>query len=381
MKKCISVILAATMMLSLFCGFSITAGAAESFTLTLGEKYANTLKGQVLYSMMNDTHRYTFTMNESSNVGIAVAGDDSSKYWSLSSSDYSVSISSQSVPSAKSCYLPAGKSYTLSVTGKGEYALMVQKLDADKLTLKSKSGKISDGKKAVEFTYTGTYDYAKANLSVSSSQPKVATADFTLSSGSNSGTLTINPIRIGKAVISLKMAGSNTVKYTIYVTKGYWFVAKGKAKVPNPIGVKSPKWKSSNKKIVTINKKTGKIKAKKGGRVTITAKKGKVSYKYSTVVTDYIKLGKKAYREIKDVVNNPEKLKIYNVYKGYTKLVYNGIKLPVVVVDYGSTNENGAMVRNKVAAYYNDVYEIQYKYGWDTSNIISKKSMKAKSIK
>jgi hypothetical protein len=56
-------------------------------------------------------------------------------------------------------------------------------------------------------------------------------------------------------------------------------------------------------------------------------------------------------------------------------------KIPVVVIDYGSTNENGAMVRNKICAYYDDVYEPKYKGGWDTENIIGKKNLKIRKIK
>jgi hypothetical protein len=178
------------------------------------------------------------------------------------------------------------------------------------------------------------------------------------------------------------MKGSNSIKYTFYGTSGYWFVAKGsKAKAPAPAGVSKPKWKSSKKKVATIKKKTGKIKAKKGGRVTFTAKKGKVSYKIKTVVTDYIKLGKKTYKELKNTVNNPDKLKIYNVYKGYSKQIDSKFKIPVVVVDYGSTNDNGAMVRNKVMAYYDDVYQAHFTNGWSIDNIISRKSIKPSKIK
>ncbi len=384
MKKYVSMFLALTLIIGILI-IPVTANAADkSYNLQLGKTYKGTVDDPMtLYGivMQNYSNKYTFTMTESSNVAINITSKSTSQTWKLQSTDYSVAFPSQSMPSSVGCYLPKGKTYTLTISGAGSYELKISKASADKLTMKETSGKLT-AKKNVPFTYTGTYDYAKANLSVSSSKPKVATASFSLTQGGNSGTLTINPSYIGKTVISLKMAGSNTVKYTVYATDGYWFVAKGsKAKAPKPVGVSKPKWKSSKKKVATIKKKTGKIKAKKGGRVTFTAKKGKISYKVHTVVTDYIKLAKETYKEIKSVVNNPDKLKIYNVYKGYSKQIDGTRKIPVIVIDYGSTNANGAMVRSKTMAYYDEVYQPHYTSGWSIDNIISRKTIKPSKIK
>ena len=115
--------------------------------------------------------------------------------------------------------------------------------------------------------------------------------------------------------------------------------------------------------------------------MNFTAKKGKVNFRITGVVTDYIVIGKRAYRQLKDIVNNPEKLKIYNVYSGYSKQIYSGQKVPVVMVDYGSTNENGAMIRHKIVAWYDDVYEVHYANNWSVDNIIGRRRIDPSKIK
>lgn len=386
MKKFLSIILT----LALAAGIMIipvTVNAAtESFNLELGKEYYGTIKEPTkMYGITLETnsHEYTFTVKKNTNVMVLVASEGGTINLSLKSTDYSYSTGTKTAPFSGIAYLTSDKTYKLTLTGSGKYGVKVAETDPDTVAIKTKSGKAtSTATKTVPFTFTGTYDYAKANLSVTSSQPKVAEATYKISYGTNTGELTISPKYIGKTVITLKMKGSNSVKYTLYATQGYWFVAKGsKAKAPKPAGVKKPKWKSSKKKVATINKKTGKITAKKGGRVTFTAKKGKVSYKIDTVVTDYIKLGKKTYKELKNTVNNPEKLKIYNVYKGYSKQIDTTRKIPVVVVDYGSTNANGAMVRNKIMAYYDEVYQAHFTNGWSIDNIIGRKNIKPSKIK
>jgi hypothetical protein len=383
MKKFISIALTLTLVLSVMI-IPVTANAAtKSYNLVLGKTYTGEIEAPTsLYgiSLGTNSHEYTFTMSETTNVAVLVASEGDTKTFSLKSTDYSFYASGQT-PFAGVAYLKSGKTYKLTISGTGKYGVKVIKTDPDKLSMSKKSGKSTGANKEVPFTFTGSNDYARDNLSISTSKKKVADVSYSIT-GNNSGKIIIKPKYIGKTTITLKMKGSNSVKYTFYGTSGYWFVAKGsKAKAPAPAGVSKPKWKSSKKKVATIKKKTGKIKAKKGGRVTFTAKKGKVSYKIKTVVTDYIKLGKKTYKELKNTVNNPDKLKIYNVYKGYSKQIDSKFKIPVVVVDYGSTNDNGAMVRNKVMAYYDDVYQAHFTNGWSIDNIISRKSIKPSKIK
>lgn len=378
MKKITSLVLTLIMVIGIVC-IPVTANAAtDSFELEFDKVYTGTIDKPAYSWSFSNSHKYTFTMKKNANVNIAVATEGDEKTWTLKSTDYSVSFPTQTAPTAVSCYLPKDKTYELTITGSGNYGVKITYGTPDKITSKGKTLKIT-GKKTVTFKYSGITDYARANLSVKSSNKKVATATVSVEKGS--GTITITPYYIGKTVITLKMAGSNSIKYTVHGTDGYWFVAKGKSKMPKPSGVKKPKWSSSKKKIATINKKTGKIKAKKGGRVTITAKKGKIKYRLHTVVTDYIKLGKKAYKEIKNNVNNPDKLKIYNVYKGFSKQIDSKFKVPVIVIDYGSTNANGAMVRSKTMAFYDEVYQIHYTSGWSIDNIISRKSIKPSKIK
>lgn len=377
MKKVTSLFLALIMVIGIVC-IPVTAYAAESFDLKLGETYIKTLEKTIFGY---DTHEYSFTMTESCNIAIVVATESEDISFSfVKPSTYSYFTNSSTITSPGAiAYVTKGNTYKVKVSGSGKYGVKVAKVDPDKITSKGKTIKIT-AKKVVTFKFSGTTDYAKDRLSVKSSNKKVATA--TVSASGNTGTLTITPSYIGKTVITVKMGGSNSIKYTVHGTDGYWFVAKGsKAKAPKPSGVKKPKWTSSKKKVATIKKKTGKIKAKKGGRVTFTAKKGKNKYRVHTVVTDYIKLAKKTYKEIKNNVNNPDKLKIYNVYKGYSKQIDTTRKIPVIVIDYGSTNDNGAMVRNKTMAFYDEVYQIHYTSGWSIDNIISRKSIKPSKIK
>lgn len=373
MKKTISIVLAFVMILSVICIAPVTASADTA--LTLGKTYS----GSSEYS--DDYVYYNFTMTTNANVYVQFKTNRNQEF--KLSGYYDGSFGWESGSKKMMYYLRKGESYTLTVYGSGNYSVKVYKAPADKIKLSKKSGKFKTTDSAiVPFTYSGTYEYADANLSIKTSNDKVATASFSLNYSTKTGYLTIYPHQIGKAIITLKMAGGNKAKYTVHMTHGIWYIAKGsKAKAPKPLGVKKPKWSSNRKKVVSINKKTGKIKAKKGGRLTLTAKKGKVKYKINTIVTDYIKLGKRTYREVKDVVNNPDKLRIYNVYRGYSKMINGDTKIPVVVVDYGSTNAYGAMVRNKVCAYYDEVLEIHYTYGWDVNNIIGKKRIKAKYIK
>lgn len=385
MKKLVSALLTVIMVIGIIV-IPVSANAATtSFSLVLGTTYSETIEeatGIAAYLSPN-THEYTFSMSSSSNVTIAIVSDQTdSQSWTLKSSDYDINFGTQKMPTSGICYLPKDKTYTLTISGAGKYAFVLSKASPDKISMKAKSCKLkTTAEKTVPFTFTGTKDYAKANLSIKNSTKKVADASFTIDSN-NAGTLKIKPKYIGKTVITLKMAGSNSVKYTVHGVHGYWFIAKGdKVKAPKPAGVKKPKWKTSKKSVCTVNKKTGKVKAKKGGKVTITAKKGKVSYKLTTVITDYIKLGKKTYKKIKEQVNNPDKLKIYNVYSGYSKQVDTSRKIPVLVVDYGSTNENGAMVRSKIMAFYDEVMEPHFTNGWNIDNIISRKSISPSKIK
>ncbi|MBP5772949.1 MAG: hypothetical protein J6W35_02655 [Eubacterium sp.] len=369
MKRIIALVLSLALTIS---GLYLVPVKAADKTLTLGTKYSGKLS-----SYGSDT--YTFTMTSSSNVQVLV-GSDNEQLWTLRSTDYSVSFSTQTAPSNVGCYLPKGKTYELTIKYSGNYTLQVNKISGDKITSKGKKVVIkSADSKSIGFTFSGIADYARDNLKIKSSVPKVATAAFSVN-GNNSGTVTIYPKYIGKTIISLSMVGGNTIKYTVHCTNGHWYVAKGsKAKAPKPKGVKKIKWSSSKKKRIKIKKKSGRIKAKKGGRCTLIAKAGGFKYKIRVYVTDFKKLAKRTYREIKDVVNNPDKLKLYNIYKGYYKM--NGHKVPVVYFDYASTNSYGAYVRNKIMAAYDDVGTWRCWYVSNANNIIKKKRIKAKTVK
>ena len=369
MKKVLALVLSLAISIS---GLYMIPTKADDKALTFGTQYSGKISS---YGSVT----YTFTMTSNSNVQVLV-GSDNEQLWTLRSTDYSVSFPTQTAPSNVGCYLPKGKTYELTIKYSGNYTLLLNKMAGDKITSKGKKITCkSDASKKASFTFSGTSDYAKSNLSVKSSVPKVATASVSVT-GNNSGEITIYPKYIGKTIITLTMAGGNSIKFTVRCTNGYWYVAKGsKAKAPKPKGVKKIKWSSSKKKRIKIKKKSGRIRAKKGGRCTLIAKAGGFKYKVRVFVTDYKKLARRTYREIKDVVNNPDKLKLYNIYKGYYKMGVH--KVPVVYFDYGSTNSYGAYVRNKIIALYDDVGTWKCKYVSNANNVIKKKRIKAKSVK
>ena len=380
MKKITAIILSIALVATGFIGISAQQVKADKKTinLTLGKQY----KEKFASTIPNDNlHTYTFKTSKNMNALVSISCNKNSCAWGIVA-DNTVYQNATYGPSNTLLYLPKGKTYSLLIMGLGNYSLKVSDAGADKVKFSKKSGKFADvSNVTVPFTYSGTYDYAKSNLSIKNSVSKTATANLTLNSN-KTGTVTLIPKYYGKTVISLVMAGGNTSKYTFYCTRGYWYIAKGsKAKAPKPCGVKKPKWSSSKKKKITIKKKTGKIKAKKGGRVTLTAKKGKIKYRLKVVVTDYKKLAKRAYKEIKDSVNNPDKLKVYSAYKGYYKIVSDAPKVPVVYFDFGSTNYYGAMMRTKLVAYYDEVMNIKSFRVDNANNVIKKKVIKKKVYK
>lgn len=379
MKRITAIILSMALIMSAFIGINFKTVKAEqkSFSLAFGKQYTAKFEGK---NKSDNYHGYVFTTNKSMNVRVTVTSKNNDVEWGISR-DGVVYQYATKAPSNTVVYIPAGKAYYLILSGTGEYSVKLSDAGA-KVNFNKKSGKFSDVYSvSVPFTYTGSYKYAEPNLKMKNSNSKCATASMSLYTN-NTGTVTLYPKKYGKTVVKLIMAGGNTAKYTFHCTKGYWYVAKGsKAKAPKPSGVKKPKWSSSKKKRVSIKKKTGKIKAKKSGRVTLTAKKGKVKYRLKVVVTDFKKLARKSYKEIKNAVNNPDKLKIYSAYRGYAKVKADAPRIPVVYFDFGSTNYYGAMIRTKLIAFYDEVMTVRSKRVDSVNVVYKKKSMKKKYYK
>ena len=380
MKKVISIVLTIALVVTCFLGFDTKSVKAETkeFNLTFGKQFTAKFSGTI---QSENYHGYKFNLGRTTNIRVQVTSKSGSVKWGVATKDKKYQ-SYTYAPSDTFVYLPKGNNYYVILNGTGEYTLKVTNIGPSKVKFPKKSGKFKDVYSvSIPFTYTGTYDYANTHLRFKNSKPKMASASMTLYSR-NTGTVTVYPKRYGKTVLKLVMAGGNTAKYTFHITRGYWYIAKGyKKKAPKPVGVKKPKWSSSKKKRLKIKKKTGKVRAKKGGRVTITAKKGKVKYRLKTVITDFKKLARRTYKEIKESVNNPDKLKVYAAYRGYAKVRSNAPRIPVVYFDFGSTNYYGAMIRTKLVAYYDDVMEVRsYRVG--NSNVVyKKKTMKKKYYK
>ena len=378
MKKLLSLLVVLAMVFSSIVILPAPVKAEDfNYNMTLGKEYKGTLEGSIFYTLrMNDTANFTFTIARKTNILVDVKYSGSCSGSLKTQSGNYVDIDSRGVATV------TPGTYVLSLSGyQAQYIAKISDIGLGTVKFKKTSGNVKD-RTDIPFTYTCSYAQAQTGIKLTNSNKKVASTSIVLNSN-GTGYVRAEGKFIGKTKLTLQLTGSNSSKFTAYVRSGMWFVAKGsKAKMPKPVGFKKLKWKSSKKKVATINKKSGKIKAKKGGRTTITAKKGKQKFTIKLVVTDYIKLAKKTYREIKDNVNNPDKLKIYNVYKGYSKQIYtNKIKVPVVMIDFGSTNDFGAMMRKKVMSYYDDVHEPRYVSVSSSNNIISKKSIKKSKIK
>ena len=380
MKKIISIVLSIVLVATSYIGLNVKSVKAETkeFNLAFGKQTSGKFEGTL---QNNNFHGYKFNISSNTNIRVVISSKTGSLRWGIANKDKAYQGYTYQ-PSDETIYLPKGNDYYLLINGTGEYTFKVTNVGMSKVSFSKKSGKFADAYSvSIPFKYTGSYKYANSNLKMKNSKPKCATASMSINSN-NTGKITVYPRKYGKTVIKLTMTGGNTAKYTFHCVRGYWYIAKGsKAKAPKPIGVKKPKWSSSKKKRVSIKKKSGKVKAKKGGTVTLTAKKGKVKYRLKTVVTDFNKLAKKSYKEIKDVVNNPSKLKVYHCYRGYYKVRSDAQRIPVVYFDYGSTNYYGAMVRNKFVAFYDETMVIRTITVSNANNVYKKKAIKKKVYK
>lgn len=380
MKKITALLLSVALVATGFMGLNIKSVKAETkeFNLSFGKQISGKFEGA---SQSDNYHGYKFNLSSNTNIRVQISSKTGSLRWGIATSAKAYKGYTYA-PSDETIYLPKGSGYYLLINGTGEYTFKVTNIGMSKVKFAKKSGKFADVYSvSVPFTYTGAYSYANSNLRMKNSKPKCASATMSLYSD-NTGRVTIYPKKYGKTVIKLTMAGGNTAKYTFNCVRGYWYIAKGsKAKAPKPVGVKKPKWSSSKKKKLSIKKKTGKVKAKKGGRVTITAKKGKVKYRLKTVITDYKKLARKTYKEIKDAVNNPSKLKVYHCYRGYYRVRSDAQRIPVVYFDFGSTNYYGAMVRQKMVAFFDETMNIRSIKVSTDNNVYKKRVIKKKVYK
>ena len=360
-----------------------TTMADETKNYTLGTEVSGTATATYLYGMLmtSSTDSYTFTLNSAMDLVVTFTAESESLKVIMDGPDiYKSNTVSGGTRTTLKYYAKAG-SYTFKVTGgSGNYKFVINNSGDYNLKFDKSSGSIDGAvKKTVGFTYSCSYDFAKENISLKNSKSKVVDATYSLNTD-GTGTVTLDPKKIGKSKITISLKGGKTAKYTAIVKSMAVFIAKGQSmKLTKPTGIKNPKWKSKKKSIVTV--KGGKIKAKKGGRTTVTAKKGKTTFEYRVVVTDYIKLGKQAYREIKENVRNPEKFKVYTVYAGFDKNIIKGVSIPVIFIDFGYTNSYGAMERGKMISYYDDVHELKAFAVNSYADVMKKKKVAVSKIK
>ncbi|MDO4532156.1 MAG: hypothetical protein Q4C36_00375 [Coriobacteriia bacterium] len=297
--------------------------------------------------------------------------------------------------SASKLFLPQG-TYTLRLSSDNVFVVnqwvyhneklsfKVSKV-TQKLTRTKSKGKFTVGstpnmpagtsKSVTCFKYSGSYSYASKNVKISkNTKPKVASAQLSLNSG-GAGTLVITPKKLGKTVVSIKLAGGNTIKYTVYVNKKTIYVAKGTStKVGAPVAVGKVKYKSSKSSVARVTAaSTGKFTAKKQGKAKVYAKKSGVTYTYVVVVTDYNKLAKIARKEILDGVPDPSKVRFIKAYQGMCNKSAVGGSFPCIWVDYTYSNESGGSSRDKVLYAYTDTFNVVAYHGVPDSNVTSKK--------
>ena len=382
---------------------------AQAASYTLGKSITKTFRSGSSYGLS-----YSFTVpSTGADVNISVSmlkGENNVDLYSqydlrvnaylVNSSGSYVWSGSVAKPGAKATgsklYLAPGtyqlrlSSYDVYVYGTGyvyhneKVAFKISKL-SHKMTLSKKSGKFTVGstasmpagtsKTVACLKYTGSYDYANKNIKIAkNSKPKVASASVSVNSGGKAS-LVITPKNLGKTVISVKMAGGNTVKYTVYATTKTIYVAKGNsAKIGKPIGIATAKYKSNKSRVAKVkNKKTGKISAKKQGKAKVSTKYKGVKYTCNVVVTDFKKLAKVARTEIRENVPDPSKVRINKAYRGLSNKTIVGGTVPVVWVDYTYPNENGGSSRDRALFVYTNTFSVAEYHGMAVSTITSQK--------
>lgn len=382
-KKVLAILLTVTLTATGFAIVPKNTNADVTKNYTLGKTVTGTADATYLYGilMTSTTDTYSFTLSKDMDLTIEFTPkDDDLRYYLDGDDVYESHTIGAGEKSTLKCFAKAG-AYTFKVSGgKSKYTFTISESTNYTVKFNQTSGSLDGAiKKTVGFTYKCSYDYAKNNIKFSNSKSKVANATYSLNND-GTGTVTFDPKKIGRTKVTLSLVGGNQTTYTATVKSMVVFIAKGgKMKLTKPIGIKKPKWKSKKKSVVTVKK--GKIKAKKGGRTTVIAKKKKSVFRYRVVVTDYYKLGKQAYREIKENVRNPEKFKVYTVYRGYDKNIVSGVKIPVIFIDFGYPNSYGALERGKCIAYYDDVHEMKSFWVDSYADVMKKKKVSVKKIK
>ena len=382
----------------------LTPGTLSAQDISKNYTIGKTVEGTV--SADNDVY-YAFTVSSSSGIDVNVAvtcpeteyylyayleNSSGNRVWG-DRLDTNQKITGKKIYLAKGTYKMHlytyyGINYQNWEYYKSKYRFKIATVK-QKVKLGSKSGspKIGDTKE-ISFTYNGSDDYAKKNISITkNSNKRVASAEIEL--GENGvGTLKVTPKRMGVTNIYLKVAGGNKAKYTATVKTADDYVAKGSSvTLTKPIGVSKLTYANKtkkSKKVATVTKK-GVATGKKQGRAAIVAKKGKTTYSYNVVVTDYYKLAREAYELIDEYAPDPDLVKINYAYMGLCKKIYTGFKVPAVYLDISYKNEAGGSTRSKEVAWYDDALDLHTSGGDNVAltknSLMGKKSMNKKRIK
>lgn len=338
MKKLISVIIVIS---TIFLCFQTPIVNAKSDWATLINK-----NGSVDWL---DSKYYDFTLKSKTEVKINFESDYPVDF-EIYTIDYDTYLDETVFEKTNTDYinnsisLKKGK-YTVSISNfDGDddtvFSLSITAKKATKINFKSKNNKINFGKSKTLSYKTNGYN---KKLTWKSSNKKVATVN---KNGKVVGK------GLGKCKITVKSNYGFSAKTNVIVNNKKIYIFKNSYKsIPKINGKTKKGWKKTNNKI-SVNKK---IKGKCQGESTISKKVKGVTYKAKIYVTDHQKLKKAAKKHIKDILKDPDSLKIYHTYKGYDRQ-----GMPSIVFDYGAKNSYGGYAREYISYSYNDKFKLYY---------------------
>lgn len=340
MKKVSCILLSIIMAFSTMFAFSIDAYAEQNVYLSQSGQIGGW--GEEIFEFYLEKPRYvTLNFTSSSPLDIEIENIDLDNDWSKSSlTNYSTSF-----------YFPEGE-YEVTLSDDSYY-------ESDDLNMIDYSINIVDSTAVpTKLTPTektvklGIYDSGYLNYKCS---PDNAIADSETWTSSNKKVATVGnggyvtPKSLGKTTVTVKVNGGASTKFNVIVNWNYIGIFSGSSRNAPKVNGKNVKWKIGNKKLVSV--KNNKIYAKKAGNTTLKYKKGKITYTVRVHIVSYNTLLKKTKAKLKDTLKDPDSLKIYHIWKGYSNE-----SDPTIVIDYGAKNSYGAMVRDDYCvgcSYYN----------------------------
>lgn len=341
MKKVSCIFLSIVMVFTAMFAFSIDAYAAQTVYLSQSGQISD--NDEEIFDFYLEKPRYvSLSFSSSSALDISIENIDLDTDWSKSVvTSYYTTL-----------YCPEGE-YEVKLSGENLYDYSYEGNDISySISIVDSTvapSKLTPSKKTVKL---GIYDSGYLDYTCS---PENSLVDKETWSSSNKKVATVSkggyvvPKSLGTTTVTVKANGGASAKFNVVVNWNYIGIFTGSSRNAPTVNGKNVKWKISNKKIASI--KGNKIYAKKAGNTTLKCKKGKITYTVKLHIVSYNTLLKKTKSKLKDSLKDPDSLKIYHVWKGYSSE-----SDPTIVIDYGAKNSYGAMVRDDYCvgySYYN----------------------------